>query len=105
MQYVVQKCIKTGMLERVMSGDHLECEHAHRVKIRGCSGWFAVEQFRRDVIQRSGGFVCLPGDGSQAEIQHLELVILDQDITRLQIAVDDVVPVQVGQGLKQLYQK
>ena len=94
--------------EGQLAGKHLVENHAHGINVGAAVAALAFHLLRRDVVRRAegGGEVGIGeaarrGVAGDAEVDQLDVVVVvDHDVFRLQVAVDDAVGVDVVERLK-----
>ncbi len=91
------------------ASEQLVGDNAKGIQIGSLGNGQPYQDFGRHVCQRAGrraggSRVLLAPDG-QAEIQHLHLAVGDEDVARLEVAVDDAAPVEIDKRLQYLEQQ
>ena len=92
------------VVERNVAGEHLVQNHAKRIQVAARIDGFAFRLFRRHVLRRSeriarhrelGRLIEGFGDAKVDELRDLLAVFgrREHDVVRLQVAMNDVVPV------------
>jgi hypothetical protein len=107
----VHQCVVAAPLEGQAPGDRLEQADAHRVDVRACIGFAAVDLFGRDIEQRTDHRARRPavrrvGQLGDAKIHELHaLVAGEEDVARLEIAVNHAIAVYVLHAEQRLFEQ
>ena len=103
-QHLSDQSVAIGVSERMSAGKHLVHHRAEAVQVRRFVRSAAVEHLRRhvrDAAVDQTGVVEAATVFRNPEVQHFNGAVLrDEDISRLQIAVKDPLPVQIHQCVK-----
>ena len=104
-QALAQGLALVGALERVLARQRLERDHAEREQVGRLRRRIAGDHLRCDVADRAGGDRAPAAFEREAEVEDADRAVGDQHVRRLEVAVEDAAPVQVGERLEQLDQE